>query len=345
LVVKKLQINGFRNLNKFIIQFGDLKNLIYGVNGSGKTSIIEAIYLLGFAKSFLPVSKQEMVNFNGSGFYINAEIANQAGENSLSASYDKKFKLQLNNDKASLTEVGKYLYPLFFSSLNFNLFVDHNPYFRKMIDRFIFGVHALYLHHILRYNHLVKQKNYLLKKLGKPINLSELDSWNKLLAETGFEIIRKKMDFINQLNYEIKEAFASELEINYYPALLTRNEISETSFFNDLCSMRHSEMKCKCCLLGPQKDRFALMVSGKKLQLFSSGEKKKHLIIVFLAFINLFYRCQNDFPVFLFDDYDVALDEKNLNYIIEHFPQMQIIATSVLKNEKFGNLFELGKEN
>jgi DNA replication and repair protein RecF len=310
LVVKNLQINGFRNLNKFIIEFGALKNLIYGVNGSGKTSIIEALYLLGFGKSFLPVSKQEMINFNGSGFYINAEIANKSGENRLSASYDKKFKMCLNSEKGQLAEIGKYLYPLFFSSLNYNLFIDHNSYFRKMIDRFIFGVHALYLHYILRYNHLVKQKNYLLKNLGKPINNQELDSWNKLLSETGFEIVKKRMNFINQLNIEIKETFASELEINYFPALVANQEISEATIFNDLSLIRNSEIKCKCCLLGPQRDRFALMVSGKKLQLFSSGEKKKHLLIVYLAFINLFYRSQNDFPVFLIDDYDVAMDEK-----------------------------------
>jgi DNA replication and repair protein RecF len=345
LVVKNLQINGFRNLNKFIIEFGNLKNLIYGVNGSGKTSIIEALYLLGFGKSFLQISKQEMINFNASGFYIRAEIVNKLGENSLVASYDKKFKLQLNSEKSSLAEIGKYLYPLFFSSLNFNLFIDHNPYFRKMIDRFIYGVHALYLHYILRYNYLVKQKNYLLKNLGKPINNSELDSWNKLLSETGFEIVKKRMNFINHLNSEIKKTFASELEINYYPALLSNQEISEASFLNDLRLISNSEIKCKRCLLGPQRDRFTLKVSGKKLQLFSSGEKKKYLIILYLAFINLFYCSQNDFPVFLIDDYDAAMDEKNLNFIIDRFPQMQIIATSVLKNEKFGNLFELIKEN
>jgi DNA replication and repair protein RecF len=345
LVVKNLQINGFRNLNKFAIQFGAMKNLIHGVNGSGKTSIIEALYLLGFGKSFLPVSKQELVNYDSSGFFLHAEIANRSGENNLFASYDTKFKLQMNSEKGPLAEIGKYLYPLFFSSLNYNLFIDHNPYFRKMIDRFIFGVHALYLHHILRYNHMVKQKNFLLKKLAKPINNAELDSWNKLLSETGFEIVKKRMNFVNQLNDEINEAFASELAINYYPALLSDRDISELSIFNDLCQIKDSEIKSKRCLLGPHRDHFTVMVGNKKLQWFSSGEKKKHLIMVYLAFINLFFRAQNDFPVFLIDDYDVAMDEKNLNFIIDHFPRMQIIATSVAKNEKFENLFELGKEN
>ncbi|MBN2400681.1 DNA replication/repair protein RecF [candidate division KSB1 bacterium] len=345
MVVKNLQINGFRNLKKFNIRFGDLKNLLYGVNGSGKTSIIEALYLLGFGKSFLQANKQDMTNFNSSGFFIRADIAGKSGVNTLNASYEKNFAMQLNNEKSPLAEIGKYLYPLFFSSLNYNLFIDHNPHFRKMIDRFIFGVHALYLHHILRYNHLVKQKNFLLKKLGKPINNSELDSWNKLLSVTGFEIVKKRMSFINQLNNEIKASFSSELKINYLPSLLANKEISETSLLRDLQLVKNAEMKYRGCLLGPQRDRFALMVSDKKMQLFSSGEKKKHLLIIYLAFINMFYRAHNDFPVFLIDDYDVAMDFKNLNFIIDHFPQMQIIATSVAKNDKFDDSFELGKEN
>jgi len=345
LVVRNLQINGFRNLKKFSITFNAAKNLIHGANGSGKTSIIEALYLLGFGKSFLPVGKPELVNFNSSGFHLRAEIANGSGENILSASFDESFKLQLNDGKSAPTQIGKILYPLFFSSLNYNLFIDHNPYFRKMTDRFIFGVHSLYMHHILRYNHLVKQKNFLLKKLGKPINISELDSWNKLLAATGFEIVKKRMSFINHLNNEIKEAFASELEINYYPALRTHDEISEASIFNDLRSIRNSEIKSMRCLLGPQRDHYDIKVSGKKLQLFSSGEKKKQLLLVYLAFINLYHRANNEFPVFLIDDYDVALDADNLNFIIDHFPEMQIIATSVAGNEKFENRIELGKEN
>jgi len=251
----------------------------------------------------------------------------------------------VNNEKGSLLEIGKYLYPLFFSSLNYSFYIDHNPYFRKMIDRFIFGLHSLYLHQILRYNHLVKQKNSLLKKLGKPIHVSELDSWNKLLSATGFEIVNKRMNFITNLNNEIADSFTPDLGIEYQPALIAQGGISESSFFNDLCQVKNSEIQCRRSLLGPHRDRFAITASGKKLQLFSSGEEKKYLLMVYLAFINMFYREQNDHPVFLIDDYDATMDEKNLNFVIDHFPLMQIIATAVTRNGKFENLFELGKEN
>jgi len=117
LVVKKLEINGFRNLNNFSIRFGEKKNLIFGVNGSGKTSLIEALFLLGFGKSFLPVNKKELVNFNASGFFVQAEVLNKSGENTLSARLEKSFCLQANNEKAVFSQTSRYLYPLFFLPL------------------------------------------------------------------------------------------------------------------------------------------------------------------------------------------------------------------------------------
>jgi DNA replication and repair protein RecF len=345
LLVKKLEINGFRNLKNFSIHFQEGKNLIFGVNGSGKTSIIEALFLLGFGKSFLSVSKRELVNFNASGFFLEAEMLNKSGENRLTAQMEKSFSLQLNGEKSPLAQVSQYLYPLFFSHFNYSYHSDAIPYFRKVVDRFIFGLGSLYLQDVLRYNNILKQKNYLLKNLGKAINNSELNSWNTLLAETGCRIIKKRMTFIERLNQATAEIFGPDLKINYFPALLNVPSFSETSMLNDLDQIKNSEIKARRSLLGPQRDRFDVLVAGKKLQLSSSGEKKKYLIMVFVAFIELFRQARNDYPVFLIDDYDAAMDEQNLGYLLEHFPAIQLIATSVAKNEKFGNLFELKKEN
>jgi DNA replication and repair protein RecF len=345
LQVKKLEINGFRNLKNFSIHFHEGKNLIFGINGSGKTSVIEALFLLGFGKSFLPVSKKELVNFNAPGFFLEAEMLNKSGENRLTARMEQGFSLQLNGERSPLALVSQYLYPLFFSHFNYGYHSDAVPYFRKVIDRFIYGLGSLYLQEVLRYNNILRQKNYLLKNLGKAINNSELNSWNSLLAETGCKIIKKRMTFIERLNQATAEIFGSELKINYYPALLNKESFSAADMLDDLDQMRNSEIRARRSLIGPQRDRFDVLVNGKKLQLSSSGEKKKYLIMVYVAFIELFRQSRNDYPVFLIDDYDAAMDEKNLEYLLEHFPVMQLIATSVAKNEKFGHLFELKKEN
>ncbi len=345
MLVKKLEINGFRNLKNFSLRFSEGKNLLFGVNGSGKTSILEALFLLGFGKSFLPVSKKELVNFDAPGFFLNAEVLNKSGENSLTACMEKSFSLQVNGERSPLAQVSQYLYPLFFSHFNYSYHSDNVPYFRKVVDRFIYGLGSLYLHDVLRYNTILKQKNYLLKNLGKTINNSELNSWNTLLAETGCTIVKKRMSFIDRLNQATSELFGPELKINYYPALLNVQALSATDMLHDLEQVQPAEIRARRSLLGPQRDRFDILFAGKKLQLSSSGEKKKYLIMVYVAFIELFRQARNDYPVFLLDDYDAAMDERNLEYVLEHFPAMQVIATSVARNDQFGHLFELKKEN
>lgn len=343
--VKKLEINGFRNLKNFSLQFAEGKNLIFGVNGSGKTSILEALFLLGFGKSFLPVNRKELINFTAPGFFLSAKVLNKSGENSLTASMEKSFSLLLDGERTPLAQVSQYLYPLFFSHFNYSYHSEHIPYFRKVVDRFIYGLGSLYLHDVLRYNTILKQKNYLLKNLGKAIHNSELNSWNTLLAETGSKIVKKRMSFIDRLNQATCELFGPDLQISYHPALLNAQSLSETAMRDDLEQVKPAEIKARRSLLGPQRDRFDILFAGKKLQLSSSGEKKKYLIMVYVAFIELFRQARNDYPVFLLDDYDAAMDERNLEYLLEHFPAMQVIATSVARNEKFGHLFELKKEN
>jgi len=346
LVVNKLEINGFRNLNGFAITFVPEKNLIFGANGSGKTSIIEALFLLGFGKSFLPVSRRELVNFDAAGFFISAEVLNKSGENRVTACLDRGFSLKLNNESSPLATVSRTLYPLFFSHFLYSQTIDGAPYLRKLVDRFIYGLSALYLHDVLRYNNTLKQKNYLLKNLAKTIHNSELNGWNTLLAETGSKIIEKRMAFTERLNATINKLFGETLMLSYEPALLAAapGPVSAAALLGDLERAKSSELRSRRSLIGPQRDRYEVMVKGKKLQLFSSGEKKKFLIMLYMAFIELFRQGRGEYPVFLMDDYDAAMDEKNLGYVLDHFPAMQVIATSVARNERFTSLCELKKE-
>jgi DNA replication and repair protein RecF len=345
LIIKKLEINGFRNLNNFSLQFGEKKNLIFGDNGSGKTSVIEALFLLGFGRSFLPVNRKELVNFDADGFFLHAKVLNKNGENDLSACLDRAFSLRLNGEKTPLVRIGHYLYPLLFSHFGYAQPIDHVPQFRKMIDRFIYGLKALYFHDVLSYNSILKQKNYLLKTLGKSINNSELNSWNSLLAEAGCKIIEMRMAFVVQMNRALDDIFAADLEIKYHPAVHSVSPLTPAAILDDLDQAVNSEIGSRRALIGPHRDRFEILISGKRLQLFSSGEKKKYLIMVHMAFVELFRRGRGDYPVFLIDDYDAAMDEKNLEFMLDHFPAMQVIATSVARNDRFGHLFELKKEN
>lgn len=342
--VKKLEINGFRNLNGFAVDFAAGKNLIFGANGSGKTSIIEALHVLGFGKSFIAVSHRDLVNFEVTGFYLNAEITDGTGENSISACLDRSFALRLNGERSRLAQVGRHLYPLFFSHFLYGQSVDGAAALRRLVDRFIYGLSTLYLHDLLRYNNALKQKNHLLKNLGRSVHHSELRSWNKLLAEAGCKLIEKRGAFTDQLNGALGKAFAEDLALDYRPALGDGPAVSEAGLLEEMERARETELRCRRALIGPQRDRFEIAVNGRRLPLFSSGEKKKYAMMLYMAYIDLFRRARGEYPVFLLDDYDAAMDERNLDFVLGHFPAMQVIATAVEPDPRFERHIELKKE-
>ena len=135
MVVKKLEINGFRNLNGFALDLAAAKNLIFGANGSGKTSVLEALYFLGFGKSFLPVQRRELVRFGGAGFFLSAEVVDKSGENTVTARLEKGLALKLNEERSFLTQVGRHLYPLFFSHFLYSQVIDGAPHLRRLISQ------------------------------------------------------------------------------------------------------------------------------------------------------------------------------------------------------------------
>lgn len=321
--------------------FHSNKNLIHGLNGAGKTSILEAIFLLSFGKSFICKKKSEMVNRDVNQFFIKAIINQDHLTNIISSSYTNRLHLFLDEKKSGLFEINRYFYTVLFSSSDYNLYIESKPYIRKLIDRFIFGVDSLYINHLLSYNNTLKQKNCLLK-LNRTIH--ELRSWNKTISVLCRRIIDIKMRFIDQLNNEIRNKFGVNLNIKYSPSIKTDQNLSDDFIFSQLEDHSSLEIKFRRSLLGPHLDGFEIFLDNHPLRFYSSGEKKLHLLLIYIAFIELFKKLKKDYPVFLLDDFDTAIDSRNIEILTGHYPKMQIIATSVNRYNSFNRLIELHKE-
>lgn len=344
MVVNKLEINGFRNLNGLVIEPAAGMNLIFGANGSGKTSVIEALYFLGFGKSFLPVQRRDLVQVGAPGFFLQADVAGISGEKRISARLEAGLTLRVDGERSPLAEIGRRLYPLFFSHFLYSQVIDSAPHFRRLIDRFLAGLSTLYLREILRYNHALKQKNSLLRNVGRPVENSELQGWNTLLAESGSKLIQKRKDFAEQLNGAMAEAFGGALNLDYRPAAGGEAPPQPAALLEAFTRARSAETRARRALVGPQRDRFEVLVAGRRLPLFSSGEKKKYLLMLYMAYIGLFRRARGEHPVLLLDDFDAVMDESNLEFVLAHFPALQVIATSVAPDRRFARRFELKKE-
>ncbi len=343
MIVKKIKIQGFRNLIATSIEFSPGRNLIYGRNGAGKTSILEAIFFLGFGKSFLNAKRAEVANRNSREFQVRMLVEGAVAEHELACSFCRnRFSLLSDEKKINIVEANDIFHPVFFSSSNYNTYIESKPYTRKLVNRFIFGVNSLYISHILSYNKALKQKNHLLKKAK---NFSGLTGWNRVLSETGAKIMDKRINFIDKLNREISFNFDSSLQIRYKPTVKLQEDLSPSRYYDELDKVQEIEIASRRSIKGPHLDHFEFLLDGENLKYNSSGEKKINLLKIYISFIELFKKEKNQYPVFLVDDYDTAIDTGNVDYLLEHYPDMQVIATSVNKNNQFDCLIELSKEN
>ena len=304
--------------------------------------MLEAIFLLGFGKSFLNRKKAEMVNDNSQEFIIHLDTDGPAGKNRITAHYNNRFSLFLDQKKSTIFEIKRYLYPVYFSSSDYNLYIENKPYTRKMVDRFVFGVDTLYLRYLLSYNKALKQKNFLLKTKR---NINELKSWNKILSEMAEKLVGIKMSFIKQLNVEIEKKFGTQLKFLYKPSFNLEEGISHTVFLQQIEAMEEKEMILRRGMIGTHLDKYSMELNSKPLSLYSSGEKKIHLLMIYIAFIELYKNIHSRYPIFLVDDFDTAIDSHNIDFLVKNYPSMQVIATSVNLHDAFDNTIQLKKEN
>jgi recombinational DNA repair ATPase RecF len=97
--------------------------------------------------------------------------------------------------------------------------------------------------------------------------------------------------------------------------------------------------------MGPHRDGYEIMLDSKNLKFYSSGERKINLLKIYIAFIEFYRNEKGEPPIFLVDDYDTAIDDDNIAFLVDRYPDIQVIATSVNINKNFDNLIELNREN
>ena len=175
--VSRVGLTGFRGLKNGIHDLERVNNLI-GDNGSGKTSFLEALYLLCTGVSFLTKATETIANHSTSEFIVQGRQDNNGAMNKLMVSYKQRSKTYLLNNKK--TTQGKMFlrHPLCLIDAYANRVISGTPDNRRStMDRALFHVEHEYLVEHRAYNKCLKQRNMALREKKpttqiKPVNFS-----------------------------------------------------------------------------------------------------------------------------------------------------------------------------
>lgn len=322
MILKNLQLINFKKFSYLKLEFSEGINFIIGENGSGKTSIIEAISYLSIPRSFRGVKDEFLIKFNEVGWTIKAEISNLT-EHNIQITYKKDgFKVIYLDGKKIKTflKLFEIFSVLTFHSNNYNL-IDQSPEVkRKFFDWFFSILNYEYFISLYKYKKILVQKNKALKLK------SDISIWNKQLKQYSDYILKIRKNYIAQLNSIIIEQ-NDKINIDY------RNSLNDKNF-DDFIEL---EMKRGFSIIGPHRDNYEFYFDGKNAKFFASeGEKRRIFLNLVIAMVKLTQKIKKLKPVIAFDDPFNVLDEKNFKNFLEEIKNLNaqiIISSTSLKIE------------
>lgn len=330
MIIESIKLTNFRNHSTYILKCDDDISLIIGDNGYGKTSVLEAIYILTRGKSFRATDPDILKR--GEDFY-RIELNYLSGETTI-ATYDGKTKTFIIADKKSkrLPKKSKYPIVLFLPS-DLNL-ISHAPSRRRdYFDRIFSEFDDNYNLNLLKYNKALKQRNELLK--NDFLTKDALFSWNILLSKYGTYLYNNRKQFIQEINNKLTSVYYSIAEnqdsiiINYKTDL---DSITNQDYLNNLERNFDKDHYLGHTSFGIHRDDY-IFNFNHKLADGSASRGETRSIILALKFIeaNLIEQKTHKTPIILLDDVFSELDHTRRHHLINNFKNNQVIITSVEK--------------
>ena len=337
--LQRLEATKFRNLTG-AIEFSPGLNLIYGANAQGKSSWLEAVYLLSTTKSFRTSHPKEVISHDANEAILRGSVARGNLTKDLQLLIAESAKQTfVNGKREAVTRYLGNLNAIAFTADEMQVVRGAPEARRRFLDRGIFFTLPAYLGTLNEYNRVMKQKNALLREASEaedPIKFHDLiQPWNDQLVALGSEIHQARVNHVNQLRSHLNPGLfqAEEITIRYKSALEGRGDLGNFSnLLKERLALRlKNEIAVGYSLVGPHRDDLEILCDGYEIARFgSSGQQRGALLILDMAQMSVYYQVFEEYPIFLIDDLDAELDRTRIEILLNHLDgrSQTIVSTS-----------------
>lgn len=321
--IRTLRLTNFRKLGWVEIELG-AKNVIFGSNGAGKTTILEAVYLLSWGKSFRAVKDSEAIKWGERVSSLEGSFENEEYYNIRITLLSSGKKIYLNGKMTSRSNLIGKVPVLFISPDAVSMLTGAPALRRNFLDRILSQLESEYLLKYRIYHKLIKEKNAILSRGG---HLDQaLDLINHRILKVSLYIWQKRKELIDFLSDE-------EIRILYKPSGLNI-DLDKDKLEKTLLSFKGKEAMRGFSLFGPHLDEFDILKrEGVSFRKFGSrGESKWAIWKLFTKALSLF---KDRKPILLVDEIFSELDSHNRSEIERSLKllDVQVLVTALYPYE------------
>ncbi|MCX7043355.1 MAG: DNA replication/repair protein RecF [Gammaproteobacteria bacterium] len=332
MVLTRLQIRQLRCLVEAEFQPQPGLNVLVGANGAGKSSVVEAIHLLGYGRSFRGRVSDGLVRTGSPHLEIYAEWLDRTGAAHRAGLRHAGSRWEARIDGApapSLTELCAQIAVVTFEPGSHDLIAGGAEHRRRYLDWGLFHVEPEFLPQWRRYSRALKQRNVLLKSSPLP---SALDPWDRELAEAGERLTRLRQDYLDQLEAFVAEqaqAFLSELgraSLDFRPGW----KRDDVSLADSLLLGRERDIALGYTGSGPHRADWRVDFVGLPgREALSRGQEKLTALACILGQASAFADRNGAWPLVCLDDLASELDLRHQAQVLERVgrSQAQVLLT------------------
>ncbi len=348
--ITDLKINNLRNHIHSEFNFSDGINILFGKNGTGKTTVLEAISICSISRSFMPIQDALIVNKSSKSYSVSANCINNLSiPYKISVSFIAKEKKQINSTTGQnllpKDIIGEM--PIVVLSPDYKNITNGSPeYRRQFINTILSQASKFYMEKLFELRKILKHRNSILgtAKSNANIDFETFELWTNFYVNICTDIVLRRNDFIKEFAPYFSHAYAmvsdnlENVNINYLPNsisdIVNKEQVRE-EFSARAKKIQLLEMQRGTTLFGPQKDELRISINGGISRDFASqGQHKSLLIALKFAEFNYLMEKKSETPIILFDDIFSELDSDRANKVLHLLSQSaaQIFITSTDTN-------------
>ncbi len=327
--LRRVQVTDFRCLRSAALELDPRFTLISGPNASGKTSLLEALYVLGRGRSFRTRRLEHLIRHGAEQFVVFGEI--DANDRRIPLGVEGStsgMRARLGGAKASLAELALVL-PVQIIDPEVHRLIEEGPSRRRrFLDWGVFHVKQSFVAHWQRYHQALKQRNAALKAAQ---HSGAVAAWDAELLRYGELVTAARTEYVQQLAAPVQQLsrnlLGMDLTLNYRPGW-----VRELSFAEALQQSRRHDQEVGVTQVGPHRGELSIRLDGAAVKdRISRGQQKLLAAALLLGQLKLFPDSAPVQPTLLLDDPAAELDDERLAGLIGELTThaIQLVVTTL----------------
>ena len=346
--IESIELKNYRNYDSLYMKFDKGTNILYGDNAQGKTNVLEAIYLCGTTKSHRGSKDREMIRFLQDESHIRMLVNRDGVSHKIDMHLKKSKSKGIAIDGLPIRkarELFGIVNIVFFSPEDLNIIKNGPGERRRFLDLELCQLDKLYMADLSSYNHVVNQRNKLLKDLWvRPELKDTIEVWDEQMVHYGSKIIKAREKFVRELNDIIGEIHRNLTGHREEIRLLYEPNTPAEQFKIHLEHNREKDYKFKTTSIGPHRDDLCVNINDIDIRKYGSqGQQRTAALSLKLSEIYLVKKIIKDTPILLLDDVLSELDSNRQNYLLNSIRDIQTLITCTGLDEFVNNRFKINK--